>query len=622
LEISKVPYSYVQYTGNGSTTNYAFSFPYLDASHIKVRVNGVLTSYTYLNSSTVTISPAPEAGALIDIRRETPKDNPPVDFTDGSVLLESDLDLATRFNLYCTQETEDTANASIALDYTGKFDAQGRRITNVANPLNNQDAATRYYVDSVLVQNTGTFTAGIDTERTIATAGQTVINTPLYVVGNNTLSLFVNGVKLLLGTDYTESSVTTATLVSGLSAGDEIEAQVIKSYPIATIDSNSVSYKQGGTGSSARNVKSKLQETVSVKDFGAIGDGITDDTTAIQNALDSSSGILLPVGTYKISAPLRFNTANFLYGEGSGTVINATHNGAIIRGNAVTPYSGTNVRRYRGGGSNFTITGPGVASTSSIGLDMRGCSQFKWYNVNINNVYTGVRHGDGYATFYNEYHACDIGTVYYGYLNDTLGNENLVVGGRVNACTIGTSDSDCSHNVYIKCAIEVFTTGHRTVAPTSVCIQYISSRLESGTTGILIDASSQDTVVMHPQYQALTTEVVNNGATTIRFDNLGLKTRYGSLISCISKQTVNKAIGPISANSMSQISFTLVPPTGTSFLPGDSVSVTLPTTWPITLIAGQVNASGTNTFILSVYNPTASPVSLAAADYVFTVIKG
>lgn len=143
-----MPYSYVQYTGNGSTTNYVFSFPYLESTHIKVRVNGSITSYTFLNSSTVTISPAPTTGAIIDIRRETPKDNPPVDFTDGSVLLESDLDLLARFNLYTAQESSDGVADSITKDTLGVWDAQSRRIKSLADPVNANDAVNKTWAET------------------------------------------------------------------------------------------------------------------------------------------------------------------------------------------------------------------------------------------------------------------------------------------------------------------------------------------------------------------------------------------------------------------------------------------------------------------------------------------
>lgn len=43
---------------------------------------------------------------------------------------------------------------------------------------------------------------------------------------------------------------------------------------------------------------------VSVKDYGAVGDGSTDDTTAIQNALDANSDIYFPTGNYVVSSTL------------------------------------------------------------------------------------------------------------------------------------------------------------------------------------------------------------------------------------------------------------------------------------------------------------------------------
>lgn len=83
-----------------------------------------------------------------------------------------------------------------------------------------------------------------------------------------------------------------------------------------------IGYSPGGTGSVTTTVQAKLRQTVSVKDYGAVGDGTTDDTTAIQNtisAVGAAGGgtVLFPAGTYKTTSQLTVNTdAVFLTGVG------------------------------------------------------------------------------------------------------------------------------------------------------------------------------------------------------------------------------------------------------------------------------------------------------------------
>ena len=93
-------YSYVLYAGNGSNKNFSFNFPYLNKSHVKVKIdNANTTAFTWLTDSSLQFTTAPAAGSIIEIYRETPQSAAPVDFTDGSVLLERDLDLLATFNL-------------------------------------------------------------------------------------------------------------------------------------------------------------------------------------------------------------------------------------------------------------------------------------------------------------------------------------------------------------------------------------------------------------------------------------------------------------------------------------------------------------------------------------------
>jgi len=70
-------------------------------------------------------------------------------------------------------------------------------------------------------------------------------------------------------------------------------------------------------GSVGRTVHQKLQEIVSVKDFGAVGDGVTNDTAAIQAALNGNTSVFFPAGTYAISSTLNLPDKNMtLFGEG------------------------------------------------------------------------------------------------------------------------------------------------------------------------------------------------------------------------------------------------------------------------------------------------------------------
>ena len=110
-----MPLSYVQTSGNGVTTNFAIPFSYLSKSHVHVYISGGETlAFTWVNSSTIQITPAPPSGVLnVEIRRLTPRGEPLVDYNDGSVLFATDLDTAYLQALFIAQEyfEQDPADA-------------------------------------------------------------------------------------------------------------------------------------------------------------------------------------------------------------------------------------------------------------------------------------------------------------------------------------------------------------------------------------------------------------------------------------------------------------------------------------------------------------------------------
>lgn len=104
------------YTGDGSTTAFSFTFPYLETTDIKVSLDTVdTTAYTLSNATTVSFTTAPASGVAIRIYRQTSSDNLQATFYPGSAIRSSDLNNNFTQNLYVTQESEfdvDTANST------------------------------------------------------------------------------------------------------------------------------------------------------------------------------------------------------------------------------------------------------------------------------------------------------------------------------------------------------------------------------------------------------------------------------------------------------------------------------------------------------------------------------
>lgn len=151
-----------------------------------------------------------------------------------------------------------------------------------------------------------------------------------------------------------------------------------------------VGYTPAGTGAVATTVQTKLRQTVSVKDFGATGNGTTDDTAAIQAALNLGPyhAIYFPAGTY-VTSNLTCGPDITLYGDGltnSQLKLKASSTGAILtatnavhltlkdlgfNGNYSNCPSGTNCVSILGtesGGNGFWIDGCGFFNAKSIGL--------------------------------------------------------------------------------------------------------------------------------------------------------------------------------------------------------------------------------------------------------------
>jgi hypothetical protein len=77
-------------------------------------------------------------------------------------------------------------------------------------------------------------------------------------------------------------------------------------------------------------VQSKLRETVSVKDFGAVGDGVQDCSAAFTTALTVATHVIVPPGTYRCDAMVEVTTGRVLQLMGGATLIRKSANSTSI----------------------------------------------------------------------------------------------------------------------------------------------------------------------------------------------------------------------------------------------------------------------------------------------------
>lgn len=169
---------------------------------------------------------------------------------------------------------------------------------------------------------------------------------------------------------------------------NELDGEKVQSATlVASGGSALVGYLPSGTGAVTSTVQTKLRESTSVKDFGAIGNGVADDTAAIQAAITAVQGsnvsLFFPAGTYKVSASLNITAAVSFVGYAAyGTSITWSNvNLTVFNVNTNNPVTWQNFTFFGPAsplsGSVIALTGP-TGNINSVVLD---CSFISTYNA-------------------------------------------------------------------------------------------------------------------------------------------------------------------------------------------------------------------------------------------------
>jgi hypothetical protein len=220
---------------------------------------------------------------------------------------------------------------------------------------------------------------------------------------------------------------------------------------VRTLSANT--FTQAGTGAVQRTVESKLQDVVSVKDFGAVGDGSTNDAAVIQSAIDSlntGGTLVFPPGSYRCNAGLTVaaNNTQLVFESGArlsyatATQIALTFSGsncklinAVIDAPAV--FDGTNAAITYG---NVKVTGEFFSAQDCILNNVPRCG-FWFSDVNNGAVRHCTINGGTSEGFYT-----GTNTVHFGIAidpNSTGSQGNFIIADNfINRCVQGAGSGN------------------------------------------------------------------------------------------------------------------------------------------------------------------------------------
>lgn len=265
-------------------------------------------------------------------------------------------------------------------------------------------AGQQFFTDSGVILSGGklySYAAGTTTPQTTYTSasGSTAHTNPIIL--NSAGRVATGEIWLTAGSNYKFALYTSTDVL--ITTWDNITG--INGTGIATNAVN-VTYDPAGMGAVATTVQAKLRESVSVKDFGATGNGSTNDTAAIQAALNASTIVYFPQGTY-LTGALTLSQNQKIYGFGATLSYSGTTGTLLQCYNSSDSLQTSNYSEVNG----FILLGSQTLTSGSVGLDAGLSARLILRDVRCENFDVGFKivnaqFGSAYSI---KAYACNVG---------------------------------------------------------------------------------------------------------------------------------------------------------------------------------------------------------------------
>ena len=370
-----------QYTATSGQTVFAYTFEIVDKGDIVVLKNGTTlsegTNYTVSgvgaeNGGNITLTVGATAGDIMTLYRD-------MAYVRTQNYADSGDFLASEVNT-------DFDNLWLAGEQTNRSFSQ-----SIRKPITDSDSISMELPEAADRANSFlTFDAtGAPTVTSVGDPGAPSSIIRQQFTGDGTTTAFTlasapgasgQSVQIFIDGVYQENdtysiSGTTLTFTEAPPVNASIETVRFEVNDIGETSANLVSYTPAGTGAVQTTVQTKLRESVSVKDFGAVGDGVTDDTAALGNAVDAAlnAELIIPHGTYKVSSEKTYDKVK-VTGNLFPTLESSVTNGSLgtLKNNVVL--------------ENVTIDGNSSTSRQFlVGDTTAGLTENIWINQNLAN---------------------------------------------------------------------------------------------------------------------------------------------------------------------------------------------------------------------------------------------